>query len=107
MAITTIEMPDADELMRRLMGVDNSGHLAAKLYPGLVRSLAGQKKAGGGIVMSLQLALTDYTEGMPPQMFQVMMFRRRAFIEGMLTGDQAVIKADALKMLDTLIAQGN
>jgi hypothetical protein len=88
--LKTVIIPDAEELTRRLIGIDNEPHMIEHFYPKLM-SLAGTERAGGGIVTGLVLAVNDYTEGMPPFMAQVMFMKVHQFL-GAFTDNPEVLK---------------
>jgi len=65
------KLPDRDEMLRRLVALDNNSHLVQKFYPKLLKD-AGTEKFPLGVVMLLILAIADYTKGMPIQMQGIM-----------------------------------
>lgn len=60
-----VQMPDAEEMNRRLLAVDDNPHLVERFYP-LVLKMAGKKLTGPGVVIDLTLAIYDYTEALGP-----------------------------------------
>ena len=86
----TINLPSKDEMLQRLLKVDDNSHLQQKFYPKLLEE-AGSRKVAMGVVMLLQLVIYDYTEGMPPMMGAVMNMRMPDFIDA-LCPDEEVAK---------------
>ncbi|MFH1314959.1 MAG: hypothetical protein ABIH67_01020 [Candidatus Uhrbacteria bacterium] len=64
MSRTVITLPDREEMLQRLMQVNDRNHVQQKLYPILLNH-AGQEKVAQGIPVMLALAINDYTTGMP------------------------------------------
>lgn len=61
---TIITLPSVETLLTRLMKVNQDSHCVENFYPLLLKN-AGQEREPEGIVLLLQLAIYDYTEGMP------------------------------------------
>lgn len=91
-----ITIPDADELLRRLIAIDDEPHLEERFYPRLL-PLAGQERVGRGIVVALTLAVADYTEGMPPFMRTALEMRLHEFLPAFT--DDADVLAEARDLL--------
>lgn len=62
MKIVTI--PAADDLLARLIAIDDNPHQVKRFYPYLLKA-AGVELAGQGIATKLALAAYDYTSGLP------------------------------------------
>lgn len=101
-----VVMPDAEELMRRLMGVDDNRHLVENFYPIVARSLANKRQDGVGVVRVLLLAIADYSDGAQAREEQILRIGRFNLIKAMLVEGQAAIKADAMRYLESLIRLG-
>jgi hypothetical protein len=56
----TVVVCERGELLKRLIAVDSESHLQNGLYPRLLELFAGQEKDAIGLVIGLNLALTDY-----------------------------------------------
>ena len=90
MASTTC--PSATELTKRLCATPGSfDYLEEKLYPKLVKELAGQKVTAMRILMVLQCAFHDFSVGMPPAAFAMMQLKTTELIAA-LVPDATVAK---------------
>ena len=90
MASTTC--PSAAELTKRLCATPGSfDYLEEKLYPKLVKELAGKKVTSMQILMVLQCAFHDFSIGMPPAALVFMNLKTEELI-GALVPDAAVAK---------------
>lgn len=98
-AFAVTVMPDSDEILRRLLTVDDMPHMVQGLYPPLLR-LADQEKTGMGVVTALHLAVADYTVEMPGFVAQVVLMRLEAFTRALL--DPGPVLDDALANLGQL-----
>lgn len=58
MAEKRITLPDHEEMLRRLVAVDDNDHLQERFYPILLQS-AGRQLVGQGVVMMFTLAISD------------------------------------------------
>lgn len=94
MADKVFNLPTTDEMLKRLLKVDDNGHLQQKFYPKLLRQ-AGQQKVPMGVVMMLQLAIHDYTEGMPQVMSATMNMRMPDFIDALCPDEESANEAKA------------
>ncbi|MBI2415569.1 MAG: hypothetical protein HYV33_02825 [Candidatus Kerfeldbacteria bacterium] len=94
MSDKTINLPSKDEMLQRLLKVDDNSHLQQKFYPKLLKE-AGSQKVAMGVVMLLQLAIYDYTEGMPPAMGAVMNMRMPDFIDALCPDEEVAKEAKA------------
>lgn len=92
----TITLPDADELTRRLVAINDEPHLVERFYPRLAR-YAGQERTGMGVGMSLVLASDDYTRGLPSVVAVQMRMILHTFVPA-LTDDEGA-QGDALAFL--------
>lgn len=93
-AETCITLPDAETIMSRLKAVNNDDHCVQKLYPLLAKN-ASQERVPTGIVMMLQLAIHDYTEGMPPMMVAVLNMNMNRYIDALVPDQVAAAEAKA------------
>lgn len=59
-----IQLPNREEMLRRLLKVCDESHFQEKFYPILLER-AGQTIVAQGIVIWFTLAIHDYSEGMP------------------------------------------
>lgn len=97
--LATAPLPDHDELLRRLVSVDDTSHMINGFYPHITKA-AGRELTGMGVVMLLHLAVADYTADFPSAMSAVVLLRLEAFTRAVVT-DPTVL-ADALDALRTL-----
>jgi hypothetical protein len=88
MTETLITLPNREEMLARLVVVDNNPHLQERFYPRLLKE-AGQEKVPMGVVMLLTLSIADYTQGMPPVMENIMNMRIPQFIDALVPDPQA------------------
>ena len=84
---TCITLPDTETIMSRLKAVSSDDHCVQKLYPPIAKN-GGQERVPMGIIMMLQLAIHDYTEGMSPMMVAVLNMNMNSYIDA-LVPDQA------------------
>ena len=63
--MTTIVLPERDDMLARLTAVDDTPHTVSGLYPMLLEH-AGQDKTPEAVALMFILASGDYTEGQPP-----------------------------------------
>jgi hypothetical protein len=84
-------LPSREDMLAALLKVDDNSHMQQKLYPKLLKH-AGEQKVPMGIVMLLQLAFVDYTEGMPRGMVNILNARMPEFIKA-LSPTEEVAKA--------------
>jgi hypothetical protein len=97
-----IILPNQEEMFERLMAVDDNPHTVREFYPKLLK-YAGQRKVAAGIVMMAELALFDYTKGMPDFMFSVMNMRMPEYIDALT--DNKEVATEAKKILkEALVA---
>jgi len=90
----TINLPSKAEMLQRLLKVDDNGHLQQKFYPELLKE-AGSQKVAMGVVVLLQLAIYDYTKGMPPTMGVAMNMRMPDFIDALCPNEEVAKEAKA------------
>ncbi len=93
-AETRITLPDAETIMSRLKAVNDDSHCVQKFYPLLAKN-GGQERVPMGIVMMLQLAVHDYTEGMPPMMVAVLNMNMDGYIDALVPDQDAAAEAKA------------
>lgn len=86
-AITTL--PESADILCRLVEFDNESHAVERLYPLIQRRMAGRETTALGLVLGLHLIIADYTEGMPPVMESVMLYRLPEFVR-VLVDDEEV-----------------
>jgi len=89
-----IRLPDADEMLQRLVSVMDEPHARQKFYPILLRR-AGEELYPEGVVMLLMLAIHDYTEGLPPAIGITLSMRIPEYIDALITDPEAAADAKA------------
>lgn len=87
-----ITLPDQDEMLKRLLKVNDNSHLQEWFYPILLKQ-AGQECVSQDIVMMLALAIHDYTEGMPPAMANLMYRQVPKFIDALVSDEEIAQEA--------------
>ena len=78
-----ITLPDKDDMLKRLVMVDNDPHLVERFYPILLKN-AGQKRVAQGITMMMILAIHDYADGMPPLTSALMVMYAPKYIDALV-----------------------
>jgi len=91
---TRITLPDADTMMSRLKEINDDDHQVQGFYP-LLTKRAGEERVPVGIVMMLQLAIHDYTEGMPPILAIALQMNMERYIDALVTDESAAAEAKA------------
>lgn len=76
-------LPNQEEMLEHLIKVDDDPHLRERFYP-LLTKHAGEEKVAEGIVLMLELAIYDYTEGMPSMMSALMRMKLPNFIDALV-----------------------
>lgn len=92
MTETTVVLPSKEEMLERLLKVSGECHLQNHLYPKLLQE-AGQEKLPMGVVMMLELAIHDYTEGMPPMVNILLNQQMPDFIDALIPDEEAAKEA--------------
>jgi len=90
----TINLPSQDEMLQRLLTVDDDNHIQQKFYPMLLQA-AGSQKVAVGVVMLLQLAMYDYTESLPPAIGAIMKMQMPSFIDALCPDGEVAKDAKA------------
>ena len=105
MSEEVFKLPGRDEMLQKLLKISDEPHLVQHLYPRLLES-AGEERVAIGIVMQLQLAIHDYTGGMPPAMQKVLNLYMPRFIEALAPNEAAAngAKSDWEKILESMKA---
>jgi hypothetical protein len=88
-------LPNKDEMLARLIAVNDNSHLQQKFYPRLLKD-AGTVKVPMGVVMMLTLAVHDYTAEMPPMMAGILSMRLPDFIDALIPVSKAAEEAKKL-----------
>ena len=92
---TVITLPNREEMMERLLKVNDASHLQQKFYPHLLKH-AGQERVPHGIVVMLALAINDYTTGMPAIMVNSMYMQATKFIEALVVDPEIAGKTNTI-----------
>lgn len=91
----TVTLPKKDEMLRRLLLVNNNSHLQQKFYP-LLLEQAGVEKVALGVVMLLQLAIFDYTKGLPAVIGGTLNMQMPNFIDALCPDEEVAEEARTL-----------
>lgn len=89
-----ITLPNREDMLQRLLEVNDDSHAQERFYPILLQS-AGQERVAQGIVMMLALAIHDYTEGLPPMMVNLMYMQAPQFIDVLVDDTEVAEQAKA------------
>ncbi len=87
-------LPSREEMLQRLLKVDDNPHSQQRFYPLLTRH-AGEQKVAVGVVMMIQLAIYNYTEGMPAMMAQLLNMRMDDWIDALCPDEEIAAEAKA------------
>lgn len=87
-------LPQKDEMLQRLLAVDDNNHLQQSFYPMLLK-YAGQSKVAAGVVLLLQLAIYDYTKDLPPMMGVLVEMKMNDFIDALIRDEDFAKEAKA------------
>jgi len=100
MNLKAIKLSDPEELMKRLVSVENEPHFIERLYPLIVQRTSNHEINGPGVVTMLMLSMYDYVNDnkLPPLMSTMLHMRIREFVVAIVS-DEEVLK-DALDLLD-------
>lgn len=101
--LTTTTMPSQEDIVSRLTSVSAQPEFVQGFYPHVAK-VAGRELAGPGVVMTLTLAIYDYTQDMPVPMRRVMSAvlntNMAAYVEALVDDEQ--VKREALEMIATV-----
>jgi hypothetical protein len=89
----TAKLLDAKTMLERLRKVNDNAHYEERFFP-LLTKQAGRELNGLGVLMAVQLAIADYTDGMPALMANLMQYQVDAFCAALV--DDAEVLADAV-----------
>jgi len=87
-------LPQREEMLARLIEVDNNSHLQQKFYPRLTNN-AGEERVAMGLVLMLQLAIHDYTKGMP-MLAPLLSMRMDKFIDALCPDGEVASEAKTI-----------
>lgn len=90
--LATTTLPEGDEMMRRLIAVNDTSHLIEQFYPQVMK-MARRKLNGPGIVTGLHLALYEYVKGLPSVVVASMMLSLSSYVDALV--DDPQVKEDA------------
>lgn len=90
-----IILPDREEMLRRLVAVNDSSHYQERFYPILLKQ-AGQERVAEGIVLMLSLAVHEYTAGMHHQMANLLFMEVPDFIDALIDDKEAAEKTKVM-----------
>lgn len=90
----TFNLPSKEEMLQRLLNVDSNPHAQQKFYP-LLTEHGGEQKLAQGVVLMLQLAIHDYTQGLPAIMVTLLNMRMNDFIDALCPDKEIAAEAKA------------
>lgn len=95
MSSKTFNLPTKEEMLIRLLKVDDDQHIQSRFYP-LLTKRAGEQKVATGLIVMLQLAIHDYTEGMPAMIGALLNMRMSKYIDALCPDEEIAAEAKAL-----------
>lgn len=87
-------LPSEEEMLQRLLKVDDSPHTKHRFYP-LLTKHGGEQKMAKGVVFMLLLAIDDYTEDMPASIGSLMSMQMNNFIDALCPDEEIAAEAKA------------
>lgn len=94
MSDKTFNLPSKEEMLQRLLKVDDNSHVQQKFYP-LLTKHGGEQRVAMGVVLMLQLAIHDYTQGMPAMIVSLLNMRMNDFIDALCPDEEIAAEAKA------------
>ena len=91
--IKTTVLPEHDDMLQRLLSVQDAPHTVSNFYP-LILKHAGQVKTGIDVVLLLQQAIYEYAKSMP-DVVKILYMRLTGFATALI--DDEKVRNDALK----------
>lgn len=91
-----IQLPDRDDMLRRLKSVSEEKHAVEKLYPLMLKS-AGRKLLGQGVVLMVYQAITEYAEG-NAMLAKIWELQAKHLVTALV--DDEEVRSDALRLVD-------
>lgn len=91
----TITIPPAEELLRRLLAVDDDPHM--DVFYRILLNAESRRITGQGIAVHLTLSMTDYTAGYPTALTVAVAMKLCEFVPAFT--DDPEVQADALDHL--------
>jgi hypothetical protein len=94
MAETALTLPDREEMLARLLKINDLSHFRQYLYPRLLTSAGKQITAPSGVAMMLVLAMYDYVKecGLPSIATRALYLQAPVFVDA-LVSDVELINA--------------
>lgn len=91
---TDITLPSREEMLERLLKINDQSHFRQYLYPLLLASAGQEKSAPRGVAMMLVLAMYEYVKerGLPAITTRVLHLRAPEFVDA-LVSDVELINA--------------
>lgn len=89
-------IPNREELLNRLVEVNNDSHLVADFSPHLLK-YAGSQKNGMGVVMAFELALADFLQGYPPIIGNALRVDMDRYIDALMPNELVAADAKAFR----------
>lgn len=101
MSEKVITLPQADDMFRRLVQVNDSAHLRERFYP-LLLEHAGTEKVPDGVTLMVMLAIAEYTGNLPVVVQSAMLVSAPRFIDALV--DDAEVAAEAKQLFADAIS---
>lgn len=92
---------DSESMAEQLAAVNNEPHLRERFYP-ILTAQAGRRLNGMGVIVTIQLAISDYVRGMPAMMAVLMDMQTLEFARAIMPDDE--VYADAEKFYAEVLA---
>lgn len=95
-----VTIGNADTITQGLVKMDDNPHLQQKLYPKLTKE-AGNQKYPLGVLLLIELALSDYCQGLPGMMATLMQQKVPAIIKALIPDEteQALVLQEYEKVI--------
>jgi hypothetical protein len=85
-------LPNKEDMLKRLIEVDDNGHYQEKFYPLLLQK-AGIELYPSGVLLMITLAMYDYCKGLPAMTANLVMMTTPKFLEALITDEEALKEA--------------
>jgi hypothetical protein len=79
----TTKLLDSETMLKNLIKVDDNRHAIERFYPILTKQ-AGRVLNATGVIVTLELALYDYTKDLPPLCAVLLRMRMNDFIDAII-----------------------
>ena len=104
MNMKTIDLPERDEMFRRLKAIMDDPHVVERLYPLMLRH-AGQRKVALGVVNMVVMSITEYTDELPAPLSDIVMKSAPDFVEALI--DDEEVREEAMGIIRSALDPSN